>query len=1475
MNDLNNKDSEDNKNLVNDTASDKFVSAINKGAKKVANFFSGRGRKAGRNVAKKIVHGLIKIIGNLLKLGSFIIAHIIPISLCLLAIFVGVALFNLFVGINTDDEYETKFTAANYQEDSVNGNNKLQLNKHGVWGFNRNADKSIKQMSKSNKLYYTYYAYNAQNSYYLAQSAYNNVSHKWVNSNKSIVSGASDKGERVKKALSDSVGGLDVSKAIIELSMSPEMLYLFDNAVNKSLHGAGKQGFYFPEQFTRPVSYNSDDLSYEPITKQRKLTSEEKADYQRMEDTYQERFHPKTDSSYGADPRQPSFANDYETSKDTNKGDPSHSDVDVSKDLVNKDTKGKGVPNYLQESLSTDQLKVKSTDMNMNYVPDDLNKNITGKIGKLPKNKGALVYNSDGSLHKVYGVWDYGFGTIFRLGKIHNDVYDRIETTTTKEVSTEKLSTKRHNVDKKVENETILNNTKIGLTNKITSDSSSDPNIAKTAEKYIGWFNYNQVHSLNTFKDWDNPPKNAETDCAGFVWFILHKVGNYSLPEDMQWYTKIMEIDATKSHQWLKKIKPDDAGAGDIVIANTGNGSGNNGHVAILAEQWHSGTHYLKAKEKVIQHGGNPNHVNESSFSTAFSKLLKTGDCTITFARPVVGGNNTTSSSAENWRYNPNKSKDQMLLIGITSPFGYIDLSEIVRDQYEANKIKAKYDLEHIDQINDGLVKGKHMSEFGRFLPIKDEDGKEMYISIPKSTFTPTEKDFSKGNDKFQSLPKYSQFNEAQSIEDDLALNRFSKSKMLLKQPYRKNNDEVYADEVPAGKYNLKNFDDNLQSDSREISRTSSTVQKTDRNGYPIKETTTIIISEKVVDERQTIPTFDYSDFPDKSIHMIGLQYFTDYLRYLKMYVPDYVSTNMNVEQRLQEIDKKAKDKNSKEIWKEINKILNDNSIRQTIVNQGAGKLPSSGKTHKKAGDKTGGVAFLGEDNGNFMRAMKYWNLINKYSAIYGVDPYVIVALACHESGGNPGIDQEGGGPGWGFLQFEFNGDGFGNTRTLNGFLANGTPTSTSLTKGDDVGKQIIAGCCFISGARIFKNVGSQINYHHIPALAQKMDNQLKSNSTLEDAIKTGIDSDNLKGVLAYYGGVNPWIMDRKGIKHYGNGTSGSSEGGTVFDEGSTSVNIFNKAFGWIGDIVSKLKDVETDLFGTKKGVNIWSEENANNYSWKLIDGRQSNTIIHDLATNYLALLLSNASPNLDYYYSTVQDNNYVIGRRIDDFYYNVMKTVFTGSSSDQDDNGRSGHYGSPLKEVPNVNNLQVNSSMGWRNLGGMQWHQGYDLQSGTQPIVAVDDGIIAKTGYADGHGNYVILKTNGTYVYYQHLSKYSCHVGQKVNKGQELGITGGTGGNFAVHLHFGEFKNGSKWTKNSYPFPPARDTAGNGILAGEGNGNAADNDYISPGLSWGLSQKQEEYLQERVNGYKGGVGHYKKISGSYSSMTIGEAKKH
>ena len=132
MNDLNNKDSEDNKNLVNDTASDKFVSAINKGAKKVANFFSGKGRKAVKNTAKKIVHGLIKIVGNLLKLGSFIIAHIIPISLCFLAIFLGVALFNLFVGINTDDEYETKFTAANYQEDSVKGNNKLQLSKHGI-----------------------------------------------------------------------------------------------------------------------------------------------------------------------------------------------------------------------------------------------------------------------------------------------------------------------------------------------------------------------------------------------------------------------------------------------------------------------------------------------------------------------------------------------------------------------------------------------------------------------------------------------------------------------------------------------------------------------------------------------------------------------------------------------------------------------------------------------------------------------------------------------------------------------------------------------------------------------------------------------------------------------------------------------------------------------------------------------------------------------------------------------------------------------------------------------------------------------------------------------------------------------------------------------------------------------------------------------------------------------------------------------
>jgi cell wall-associated NlpC family hydrolase len=166
-----------------------------------------------------------------------------------------------------------------------------------------------------------------------------------------------------------------------------------------------------------------------------------------------------------------------------------------------------------------------------------------------------------------------------------------------------------------------------------TSTSDSDSGIITAAKKFIGYFSYDQVHAEKFIGSVKNPDRNGRTDCSGFVWLVL-KICGYKVPDNMQWYTKSMEDDAKGKHKYLQEIKPNDAKAGDVVIVNTGSGAGNEGHTAILEENWKDGSDKGN-KTKIIEMGGIPSAhgVNESNFGDSFMSLVA-GSHTTTFARP-------------------------------------------------------------------------------------------------------------------------------------------------------------------------------------------------------------------------------------------------------------------------------------------------------------------------------------------------------------------------------------------------------------------------------------------------------------------------------------------------------------------------------------------------------------------------------------------------------------------------------------------------------------------------------------------------------------------------------------------------------------------------------------------------------------------------------------------------------------------------
>ncbi|WP_345701712.1 M23 family metallopeptidase [Kitasatospora terrestris] len=69
---------------------------------------------------------------------------------------------------------------------------------------------------------------------------------------------------------------------------------------------------------------------------------------------------------------------------------------------------------------------------------------------------------------------------------------------------------------------------------------------------------------------------------------------------------------------------------------------------------------------------------------------------------------------------------------------------------------------------------------------------------------------------------------------------------------------------------------------------------------------------------------------------------------------------------------------------------------------------------------------------------------------------------------------------------------------------------------------------------------------------------------------------------------------------------------------------------------------------------------------------------------------------------------------------------------------------------------------------------------------VAVLDGVVSETGFdADGYGNYLVLRSDGSDFWYCHLSSRGVTSGEGVGAGQTLARVGHTGNATGPHLHF------------------------------------------------------------------------------------------
>ena len=138
------------------------------------------------------------------------------------------------------------------------------------------------------------------------------------------------------------------------------------------------------------------------------------------------------------------------------------------------------------------------------------------------------------------------------------------------------------------------------------------------------------------------------------------------------------------------------------------------------------------------------------------------------------------------------------------------------------------------------------------------------------------------------------------------------------------------------------------------------------------------------------------------------------------------------------------------------------------------------------------------------------------------------------------------------------------------------------------------------------------------------------------------------------------------------------------------------------------------------------------------------------------------------------------------------------------------------IMQVPiNNENIKITSYYGNRQYyyqGKLikDFHNGIDLvpsPCNNNEILAFADGVVTsvqKTGVQYGTGCYVRLKHNNElYTLYYHLKSGSVcvNIGDKVVKGQKLGIIGTTGQSTGIHLHFQIDKGSSNTSINPYDY--------------------------------------------------------------------------
>jgi len=128
------------------------------------------------------------------------------------------------------------------------------------------------------------------------------------------------------------------------------------------------------------------------------------------------------------------------------------------------------------------------------------------------------------------------------------------------------------------------------------------------------------------------------------------------------------------------------------------------------------------------------------------------------------------------------------------------------------------------------------------------------------------------------------------------------------------------------------------------------------------------------------------------------------------------------------------------------------------------------------------------------------------------------------------------------------------------------------------------------------------------------------------------------------------------------------------------------------------------------------------------------------------------------------------------------------------------------IQPVLNKDLARMASGFGWRIdpiYHTQRFHEGMDFvaPTGTE-IFATGDGTISRAGWEQGYGNCVKINHGFGYeTLYAHMSKIKVRIGQRIKRGDVIGLVGNTGKSTAPHLHYEVHYKGQIMNPQNYYF--------------------------------------------------------------------------